>query len=86
MAGLKDQGEKDILIRVPDDRKEKALLLCKETNLMTGLKVALGLPGRLRPRLRDGQAGGKLGGSQEWGQRPASLLSMPQLLQPPQLV
>lgn len=74
------------MIRVPDDRKEKALLLRKETNLMTRLEVALGLPGRLRPRLSDGQAGGKLGGSQERGQGPASLMITPQLLQPPQLV
>lgn len=57
-TGLKDQREKGILIRVPDDKKEKALLLRIETNLLTGLEEAMGLPRRLRPRLRDGQAGG----------------------------
>lgn len=81
-TGLKDQGEKGILIRVPDDKKEKALLLRKETKLLTGLEVVLGLPRRLRPRLRDGQAGGKLGGSQGPGQVPANLPSVPPLLQP----
>lgn len=64
LTGLEDQGEKGIVIRVPDVKKEKALLLCKETKLLTGLEVALGLPRRLRPGLRDAQAGGKLGGSQ----------------------
>lgn len=70
------------MIRVPDDKKEKALLLRKETKLLTGLEVVLGLPRRLRPQLRDGQAGEKLGGSQGPGQVPANLPNMPPLLQP----